>query len=82
MPLLSNFIDSLWMRTGPLIAQAYAHFTQRMAIEHHQEILLALRARDAERARTAIQQDILDGSREMVAFLAAGGVQQEDRTGG
>lgn len=77
MPLLSNFIDSLWMRTGPLIAQAYAHFSQRMAIEHHQEILLALRARSAERARTAIQQDILDGSREMVAFLAAGGVSAE-----
>lgn len=72
MPLLSNFIDSLWMRTGPLIAQAYAHFSQRMAIEHHQDILVALRQRDSEKARKAIQEDILDGSQKMVEFLATG----------
>lgn len=71
MPLLSNFIDSLWMRTGPLIAQAYAHFSQRMAIEHHQEILLALRKGNGAAAKRAIQEDILDGSQKMVEFLAA-----------
>lgn len=71
MPLLSQFIDSLWMRTGPLIAQSYAYFSQRMAIDHHQEILVALRHRDGDKARKAIQEDILDGSQQMVAFLAA-----------
>lgn len=27
MPLLRSYLDSLWMRAGPLIAQAYAHFS-------------------------------------------------------
>lgn len=70
MPLLSQFIGSLWMRTGPLIAQAYAHFSHQMAIEHHEEVLAALRERDGFAAQDAIQRDILDGSTTMLAFIA------------
>lgn len=70
MPLLSQFIGSLWMRTGPLIAQAYAHFSHQMAIEHHQEVLAALRKRDGRAAQDAIQRDILDGSDTMLDFIA------------
>ena len=69
MPLLSQFIGSLWMRTGPLIAQAYAHFSHQMAIEHHQEVLTALRQQDGRAAQHAIQHDILDGSDTMLAFI-------------
>ncbi|MFC3395524.1 GntR family transcriptional regulator [Brenneria rubrifaciens] len=75
MPLLSQFIGSLWMRTGPLIAQAYAHFSVKMAIEHHCDVLDALRQRDAQAARRSIQEDILDGSEAMFAFIA---VEQQD----
>lgn len=70
MPLLSQFIGSLWMRTGPLIAQAYAHFSHQMAIEHHEEVLAALRKRDGHAAQDAIQRDILDGSDTMLDFIA------------
>lgn len=70
LPLLSQFISSLWMRTGPLIAQAYAHFSHQMAIEHHQEVMAALRQRDGEAAQRAIQRDIMDGSDTMLAFIA------------
>ncbi|AOR65493.1 GntR family transcriptional regulator [Pectobacterium wasabiae] len=70
MPLLTQFIGSLWMRTGPLIAQAYAHFSVQMAIEHHEDVLTALQQRDASAARQAIQSDILDGSETMLAFIA------------
>lgn len=72
MPLLTNFINSLWMRAGPLVAEAYEYFSQRMAIEHHQEILEALRAGNGKLARQAIQEDILDGNQKMVAFLNSG----------
>ncbi|KAA9001952.1 GntR family transcriptional regulator [Affinibrenneria salicis] len=72
MPMLNGFIDSLWMRTGPLIAQAYAHFSLRMAIEHHQEVLAALSQHDGVAARQAIQRDILDGSEKMLEFIAVG----------
>ncbi|CPR13988.1 GntR family transcriptional regulator [Brenneria goodwinii] len=69
MPLLSSFINSLWMRTGPLVAQAYEYFSHRMAIEHHQDIFISLRKRDGAAARKYIREDILDGNQKMVAFL-------------
>ncbi|RLM22815.1 GntR family transcriptional regulator [Brenneria alni] len=75
MPLLTQFIGSLWMRTGPLIAQAYAHFSLQMAIEHHQEVVAALRQRDGQAAKQSIQRDILDSSETMLAFIA---VEQQD----
>ncbi|MFS2156007.1 GntR family transcriptional regulator [Pseudomonas sp. Pseusp122] len=77
MPLLRGYLDSLWMRAGPLIAQAYAHFSLTMAIEHHQEILDALRHKDAPAAKHAIQTDILDGNQKMLEFIA---VSQETLT--
>ncbi|WP_226093419.1 GntR family transcriptional regulator [Dickeya oryzae] len=70
MPLLCSFIDSLWMRTGPLIAQAYSHFSERMAVGHHQEVLVALKNTDPVAARLAIQADIQDGHQKMVEFIA------------
>lgn len=70
MPLLRGYLDSLWMRTGPLIAQAYAHFSLTMAIEHHVEVLSALRQKDAAAARHAIQTDIMDGNQKMLEFIA------------
>ncbi|MBB4862775.1 DNA-binding GntR family transcriptional regulator [Pseudomonas nitritireducens] len=70
MPLLRAFLDSLWMRTGPLIAQAYADFSERMAIEHHWDVLRALRERNGPGAREAIHADLLDGSEKMLEFIA------------
>lgn len=70
MPLLRSYLDSLWMRAGPLIAQAYAHFSLTMAIEHHIEVLNALRQQDAAAAKHAIQADILDGNQKMLEFIA------------
>ncbi|WP_019410096.1 GntR family transcriptional regulator [Pseudomonas psychrophila] len=71
MPLLRSYLDSLWMRAGPLIAQAYVHFSLTMAIEHHVEVLNALRNKDAAAAKHAIQTDILDGNQKMLEFIAA-----------
>ncbi|WP_448144782.1 GntR family transcriptional regulator [Pseudomonas silesiensis] len=70
MPLLRGYLDSLWMRAGPLIAQAYVHFSWTMAIEHHLEVLNALRQQDGAAARHAIQTDILDGNQKMLEFIA------------
>ncbi|MNM97405.1 HTH-type transcriptional regulator McbR [compost metagenome] len=70
MPLLRAFLDSLWMRTGPLIAQAYGDFNERMAVEHHWEVLRALQKGDGAAAREAIRIDLLDGSEKMLEFIA------------
>lgn len=40
-----------------------------MAIEHHQDVVDALRQQDGTAAQHAIQQDILDGSDTMLAFI-------------
>lgn len=77
MPLLRSFLDSLWMRTGPLIAQAYADFNERMAIEHHWEVLRALREGDGATARAAIHADLLDGSEKMLEFIAQSEVAEQ-----
>ncbi len=61
MPLLSSFVDRLWMRTGPHIALAFAASARHMAVEHHQGVLAALQRRDGEAAAAAIRQDIMAG---------------------
>lgn len=71
MPLLSNFVDRLWMRVGPLIAQAYRQLPQQKTIGHHQELLVALRRQDSDAAETAIRADIEDCHQTLLAFISA-----------
>lgn len=69
MPVLSSLLDGLWMRTGPLIARAYSSFNERMAIDHHWDVLAALKNNDGPAARDAICADILDGSQKMLEYV-------------
>ena len=71
MPLLSSFIDRLWMRIGPLIAQAYNRLSQQMTIGHHQDLLAALRSRNGAAAEDAIRQDIMDSHDTLLSLVAA-----------
>ncbi|WP_413733347.1 GntR family transcriptional regulator [Sodalis sp. RH21] len=70
MPVLSSFIDRLWMRIGPLIAQAYTQLTQQMTIGHHQALLAALRRNDGEAAAEAIRLDIMDSHQILLEYTA------------
>ncbi|MED5595816.1 GntR family transcriptional regulator [Janthinobacterium sp. P210006] len=83
MPTLKRFVDHLWMQTAPLIAAGYASFSPDMRVGHHHAILVALRQRDGAAARRAIEQDILDGGTQMLAYVmrqerlhGAGGAEQ------
>ena len=69
MPTLKRFVDHLWMQTAPLIAAGYAAFTPEMRVGHHRAIITALRQRDGAAARRAIEQDILDGGAQMLAYV-------------
>ncbi|WP_298188326.1 GntR family transcriptional regulator [uncultured Pseudomonas sp.] len=69
MPVLLGFLDSLWMRTGPLIALAYHNFSEQIAIEHHWEVLAALHKQDGLASRAAICTDICDGNDYLLAFI-------------
>ena len=69
MPTLKRFVDHLWMQTAPLIAAGYATFSPDMRVGHHRAIISALRQRDGAAARRAIEQDILDGGAQMLAYV-------------
>lgn len=69
MPLLAGFLDSLWMRTGPLIARAYGNFGEHIAVDHHWEVLHALQHHDGPAARQAICADIMDGNAKMIVYI-------------
>ena len=75
MPTLKRFVDHLWMQTAPLIAAGYATFSPDMRVGHHRAIISALRQRDGAAARRAIEQDILDGGAQMLAY-----VMRQERT--
>ena len=83
MPTLKRFVDHLWMQTAPLIAAGYASFSPDMRVGHHHAIIDALRQRDGPAARHAIEQDILDGGTQMLAYVMrqermhAGATQKE-----
>ena len=62
MPLLTEILNRLWMKIGPLIAQAY-HQGGRAMVDHHYPVVQALRNRDHQAARIAIQTDLLSGGR-------------------
>jgi DNA-binding GntR family transcriptional regulator len=70
MATLNNFVETLWLRSGPILTALFprAQPWQR-GVYRHLDVLSALRARDAERTRSAIQNDIIEGGPLIEAVL-------------
>ena len=60
MPILRGILHNLWLQMGPVISAAYADGGRTM-IEHHYVVLDAVRRHDAQAAKQAIRDDILQG---------------------
>lgn len=60
MPILRGILHNLWLQMGPIISAAYADGGRTM-IEHHYVVLDAVRRHDAQAAKQAIRDDILQG---------------------
>lgn len=60
MPILRGILQNLWLQMGPVISAAY-EVGGRTMIEHHYDVLHAIRRHDAVAAKNAIRMDILDG---------------------
>jgi DNA-binding GntR family transcriptional regulator len=58
--VLLPIIESLWLQSGPL-RNLYGEAGVRKRRGQHEEIIAALRSRDPERARGAMEQDIRTG---------------------
>lgn len=54
-------IDSIWLQLGPFQRQLMAVAQHHYSVDHHKQILSALRRRDPEGLTAALQSDIRDG---------------------
>lgn len=71
-PRLYRIVDGLWLQMGPLMNALYIRSgvpTDDQKRHWHLQLLDAFRARDAEAARAALQNDITGGSDEILAAL-------------
>lgn len=72
MPILISLLESLWIRIGPLLSELYPDAHPTYSERHqHENVLDALRARDAFTLREAIRQDLLEGGRNLLRHMEA-----------
>lgn len=72
MPTLTEVLEGLWIRIGPLLSELYPDAHPTYAGRHqHENVLDALRARDAYALREAIRMDLMEGGRNLREHLAA-----------
>ncbi|KAB0268435.1 GntR family transcriptional regulator [Microvirga brassicacearum] len=60
MPILRGILQNLWLQMGPVIAAAY-EVGGRTMIEHHYDVMDAIRRHDPVAAKNTIREDILSG---------------------
>lgn len=70
LPTLVAFVETLWLRSGPMLNALFPRIKPwQQETFRHQAVLAALRGRDPEMARTAIQDDIIAGGWQLEATL-------------
>ncbi|MCQ9618143.1 GntR family transcriptional regulator [Paenalcaligenes niemegkensis] len=67
MPVLLDILRRLWLKMGPLIAEIYADGGRDM-IDGHYVLIEAMRNRDGQAAKIAVQTDILSGGQPILEF--------------
>lgn len=70
MPTLQKILKGLWLQMGPLVACYYDTQTAGH-VDGHREVVEAMEHRDPNRARKAIQHDILSAKPVMLDQIAA-----------
>lgn len=72
MPILGAVLETLWLRSGPLLNLLYDYQYRKPIANHpHDQLLKAVRSQDAGRASKAIRRDIELGTRVIVEHLRA-----------
>ena len=70
MPELINIIESLWMRSAPLLTYMHLYAPPAHPGRHrHLDIIDEVRRRDAPAVRAAIQADTIDAGAPLLQFL-------------
>ena len=65
MPILLEILRRLWLKMGPLIAEVYSDGGRDM-IDGHYALIDAMRNKDGQAARIAVQTDILSGGQAIL----------------
>ncbi len=72
MPMLVEGIQQLWLKLGPSLNLLYpSHDRSRKGVNHHLDIIQALRKGDAAAARKAMEDDLRDGEVQLRTALAS-----------
>lgn len=78
LPILLGMIEGLWLRLGPSLNLLYSSFSKadwahREGTGYHEEIVAALRAKDAEAVRAQIIADLTTGRDRLEATIESAG---------
>lgn len=68
-PILSDLAERLWLRFGPSLRVVCGRFGTQSLPDRHKDIIVALRAQDADGAAKATAQDIEQGMELMAGAL-------------
>lgn len=69
-PTLVGLLQSLWLRVGPILSELYPSALPEYAGQHqHEAILNAIRERDSHGLRAAVRMDLIEGGRNLRAYL-------------
>jgi DNA-binding GntR family transcriptional regulator len=75
MPLLTEAIDALWLRCGPVLSFVVPDYVRRkQGAAHHAALVAALAAGDGAAARAAVCGDIADAAAWLCGLADAEGV--------
>lgn len=72
-PLLIPIIESLWMQAGPCLNAMRSSSTLGLGLDHHEDMVDALRRGDGKRASDALQKDISEAADIILQSLAEDG---------
>ncbi|AKQ55848.1 GntR family transcriptional regulator [Bordetella hinzii] len=70
MSQLTDILERLWIQAGPLLNYLYPHGHPTYRGDHqHKRIIAALKAGDARALSSAVEQDLIEGGEQFVAYL-------------
>ncbi|KAB1072987.1 GntR family transcriptional regulator [Methylobacterium planeticum] len=69
LPIVYDIVEILWVRCGPILSHLYDEGVPDWEPHPHRRIIDALRRRDEDAARDAIQDDIERGGRGLLAHV-------------
>lgn len=69
-PIMADLANRVWLRFGPSLRVVCGRFGTQNLVDHHKDLLEALRRRDPNAAAAAMEQDVVQGMEQIAAVLS------------